>query len=57
MRAFLYGPSAIKSLDDLDTIRTRPRAYKLHTQYTTINTVSFITMIMRGQLAIMRAEG
>lgn len=53
MRAFLYGPSAINSLDELDTVRTRPRAYKLNTQYTTINTISFITMIVHIPLTVV----
>jgi len=57
MRAFLYGPSAIKSLDDLDTVRTRPRAFKLNTQYVTINTISFIAMIVRELLTNVRTDG
>lgn len=47
MRAFLYGPSAIRSLDDLNATKSRPRAYTLNVQYTTISAISFFTMVVR----------
>ena len=57
MRTFLYGPTAMESLDDLDSAWTRPRAFNLSTTYTTINTISFITMVVRESHTVTQTEG